>query len=111
MELTVFERLLLRNIVPQMSGWNFGSMKTARELLENLFDENEEKKLQITVGEDGKSVEWKRIDDKGKPIPQTKDLKVTDGLKNKIAKFLKELDGQDKLEFAHYSLFEKFTGE
>ena len=63
MKLTVFERLLLRNIVPGIEKWNFDSMKAARTLLENLFTEEEGAKLQIAIGEDGKSVTWKTAEE------------------------------------------------
>ena len=58
MLLTVFERLLLRNIVPQIQGWNYAHMKEARELIEGLFTEQEEIDLQIHNENDGKSVKW-----------------------------------------------------
>lgn len=111
LSLTVFERLLIRNIVPQMTEWNFGSMKAAREVLESLFDEEEERKLQITIGEDGKKVQWKTTEDDGTPIPQEKELEFTDGLRDKIARFLKQLSEADppRLGWEHYSLYEKFV--
>jgi len=107
----VFERLLIRNIVPQIQGWNFGSMKTARELLENLFDEEEEKRLQIKIAEDGKGVTWRTKDDDGNDIPQEKEIEITEGLSEKIAKFLKRLDRDEQLGFEHYSVYEKFIGD
>ncbi len=139
MELTVFERLLLRNIVPQIQGWNFGHMKEARHLLEDMFTPEEEEKLQIKTGEDGKSVIWrvrdsdkcqkhnqsiwnpewivKLVEDKAwlpdvdctcVPIPQEKEIPVREGLQKKIAKFLEQLDRENRLGFEHYTLCEKF---
>lgn len=107
MILTVFERLLLRNILPQIQGWNFGHMKEARELNESLFTPEEEKALDIHV--DGAVVKWRTTDDEGKPIPQEKEMALSDGLKSKIAKFLVELDKQERLSFEQYSLYEKFV--
>ena len=109
MILNVFERLLLRNIVPQIQGWNFGHMKEARLLLEDMFTPQEEENLQIKLKEDGKGVTWRVRDDEGNDIPQVKDMDVSDGLKNKLAKFLKDLNRQEKLGFEHYSLYEKLV--
>ncbi len=64
MQLTVFERLLLRNIVPQIQGVSFGIQENARILLETMFTEDEAEKLQIKINEDGKGVTWKVKDDK-----------------------------------------------
>ena len=109
MELTVFERLLLRNIVPQIQGWNYGHMKEARELIEGLFTPQEETDLQFE--QDGTQVKWKVKREDGSDIPQERDIPVSDGLKVKIGKFLKQLDKEEKLEFQHYTLFSKFVDE
>ena len=109
--LNVFERLLLRNIIPEISSWNFDSMKEAREFMENLFDEDEGAKLQITPNQDGRSISWKVQEDDGTPIPQEKEMRLSEGLCDKIAKFLKQLNDREQLEFKHYSLYEKFVGE
>jgi len=106
MLLTVFERLLLRNIIPQIQGWNFGHMKEARVLLESLFDENEESLFKFEV--ESTQVKWRVNDENGNPIPQEKEIEVSEGLQKKIAKFLKQLDTESRLEFQHYSLCEKF---
>ena len=108
MMLNVFERLLLRNIIPQIQGWNFGHMKEARTLLEEMFTPEEEEKLQITLNEDGKGVIWKVKDDDGNDIPQERELEISDGMKKKIAKFLKQLDTENRLGFEHYTLCERF---
>jgi hypothetical protein len=106
MFLTVFERLLLRNIVPQIQGWNYAHMKEARELIEGLFTEEEESDLDFK--QQGAQVKWKTTRDDGTPIPQERDIEISDGLKTKICRFLKQLDGQEKLNFEHYTLYEKF---
>jgi len=107
MELNVFERLLLRNIVPQIQGWNYAHMKEARELIEGLFTEQEEADLQFEQVET--QVKWKVKREDGSDIPQERDIPITDGLKAKIGKFLKQLDKEEKLEFQHMTLFEKMT--
>jgi len=105
MELSVFERLLLRNIVPQIQGWNYANMKDARELLEGLFTEEEEADLEFE--QEGTQVKWKVAEEDGTPIPQERDIPVSDGLKAKIGKFLKQLDGEERLGFEHMTLVEK----
>ena len=107
MNLSVFERLLLRNIVPQIQGWNYAHMKEARELMEGLFTEQEETDLEFEQVE--MQVKWKVAKEDGTPIPQERDIPVSDGLKAKIGKFLKQLDKEERLGFEHYTLVEKFV--
>ena len=106
MQLTVFERLLLRNIVPQIQGWNYAHMKEARELMEGLFTEQEETDLQFE--QEGTQVKWKIAREDGTPIPQERDIPISDGLVKKIGKFLKQLDKEERLGMEHYTLCEKF---
>ena len=108
MLLNVFERLLIRNIVPQIQGWNYGHMKEARELIEGLFTEQEENDLRFE--QDGTQVKWKVSKEDGTPIPQERDLPISDGLRTKIGKFLKQLDKEEKLNFEHMTLYTKFVG-
>ncbi len=109
MLLNVFERLLLRNIVPQIQGWNYAHLKEARELIEGLFTEQEERDLQFEQVET--QVKWKVAKEDGTPIPQEREIKVSDGLKAKIGKFLKQLDREEKLGFEHMTLCGKFMDE
>ena len=106
MILNTFERLLLRNIVPQIQGWNYAHMKEARELIEGLFTEQEEADLQFEQVET--QVKWKVKREDGSDIPQERDIPVSDGLKAKIGKFLKQLDKEERLEFQHMTLADKF---
>ena len=107
MKLNVFERLLIRNIVPQIQGWNYAHMKEARELLEGLFTEQEETDLQFEQVET--QVKWKVKREDGSDIPQERDIPVSDGLKAKIGKFLKQLDKEERLGFEHMSLYKLFV--
>ena len=109
MLLNVFERLLIRNTVPQIQGWNYGHMKEARELMEGLFTEQEEADLQFE--QEGTQVKWKIKRDDSSDIPQERDIPISDGLKAKIGKFLKQLNDADppKLGFEHMTLYEKFV--
>ncbi len=108
MNLNVFERLLIRNIIPQIQGWNFGHMKEARKLVEDLFTPEEEEQLAITVNEDSKGVTWKVKDDDGNDIPQSREIEISEGLTKKIKKLLEQLDRENRLEMAHFTLCEKF---
>ena len=109
MLLNVFERLLIRNIVPQIQGWNYAHMKEARELIECLFTEQEETDLQFE--QEGTQVKWKVQKEDGTPIEQERDIPVSDGLVKKIGKFLKQLDKEERLGFEHMTLMEKFVDE
>ena len=109
MILNVFERLLLRNIMPQIQGWNYAYLEEARELIEGLFTEQEEKDLDFQ--QEGNQVKWKVQRDDGMPILQERDIEISDGLKAKISKFLKQLDREERLEFAHKTLYSKFVKE
>ena len=109
MNLSVFERLLLRNIVPQIQGWNYANMKDARELLEGLFTEEEEADLEFEQVET--QVKWKVAKEDGTPIPQERDIPVSEGLRKKIGKFLTQLDKEEKLGFEHMTLCDKFGVE
>ena len=109
MLLNVFERLLLRNIVPQIQGWNYAHMKEARELIEGCFTEQEESDLQFS--QEGTQVKWKIKREDGSDIPQERDIPISDGLKVKIGKFLRQLDKEERLGFEHMSLCDKMWGE
>ena len=82
MQLNVFERLLIRNIIPQIQGWNYANMKDARELLEGLFTEEEETDLQFE--QEDTQVKWKVKRDDETDIPQIRDIPVSEGLKKKM---------------------------
>ncbi len=113
MLLNVFERLLLRNIVPQIQGVSFGIQENARILLETMFSEEEAEKLQIKVAEDGKGVTWKVKDDEGNDIPQVKECQVSKGVKRIVAEELIRLSESKppKLSWEHNSLFKKFIDD
>ena len=93
--------------MPQIQGWNYGHMKEARELIEGLFTPQEETDLAFEQEE--KTVKWKVAKEDKTPIPQEREIEVSEGLKKKIGKFLTQLDTENRLEFAHMSLYEKFV--
>ncbi len=109
MLLTVFERLLLRNIVPGIQGWNYAHMKEARELIEGLFTEQEEADLKFE--QEGNQIKWKNRKEDGTPIPQEREMEISNGLAGKIGKFLQQLDREEKLGFEHFTLYNKFNPE
>ncbi len=113
MQLNVFERLLLRNIVPQIQGVSFGIQENARILLETMFTEDEAEKLQIKIGEDGKGVTWKIKDAEGNDVPQVKDCQVSKGVKRVVAEELIRLSESKppKLSWEHNTLFKKFVDD
>ena len=107
MLLNVLERLLLRNIVPEIQGWNYAHMKEARELIEGLFTEEEE--ADLCFHQEGGQVKWKNTKEDGTAIPQEREIAISDGLKAKIGKFLIQLNDQEKLGFQHLNIYEKFN--
>ena len=109
MKLTVYERLLLRNIIPQMSGMNFAFMKQARELMESMFTEQEEAQLGIKEGAQPGQVEWRVKGDDGEPIIQEREIKISDALRAKIGSFLQILNAREQLSYNQASLLDKFV--
>ena len=103
MELGVFDRLILLNILPKEG--DFTTLKIIRTMREDLsFSEEEHKALQFDFGAEGQ-VKWKQDSDKPKHINFGE--KATDI----IVEVLKKLSDDKKLQDQHYSLFEKFVGE
>ena len=111
MLLNVFERLLLRNIVPQIQGVSFGIQENARILLETMFSEDEAEKLQIKINEDGKGVTWRVKDDEGNDIPQEKECQVSKGVKRVVGEYLVKLSEEkpSRLLWEHNTLFKKLV--
>lgn len=101
MELSVFERLILLNILPREG--NFTTLKIVRKLREDLsFDEEEHKALEFQVDDKG-AVKWKTEAD----IP--KDVAIGEKATDLIVDTLKKLDKDKKLTEQHYGLYEKFV--
>ena len=73
--------------------------------MEGLFTEQEETDLQFE--QEGTQVKWQVQKEDGTPIEQERDIPVSDGLKAKIGKFLKQLDKEERLGFDHFTLVEK----
>ena len=100
MELGVFDRMMLLNILPGEG--DFTTLKIVRKMRENLsFTEEEHKALEFKQADEGR-IQWKREADKPKEIPIGE--KATDI----IVEVLKKLNDDKKLQDQHYSLYEKF---
>ncbi len=102
MELSVFERLILLNILPPEG--DFTTLKIVRQLKTDLsFSEEEHAALQFEQNEG--TVKWLQEAD----IP--KEIAIGEKATDIIVGVLKDLDKQKKLTEQHYSLFEKFIGD
>jgi len=100
MELKVFDRLILLNILPKEG--DFTTLKIVRKLREDLsFSEDEHKTLGFK--QENGNVQWKQDGD----IP--KDITIGEKASDLIADVLKKLDKEKKLTDQHYELYEKFV--
>lgn len=100
MELSVYNRLILLNILPKEG--DFTTLKIIRKLREDLsFSEQEHAALQFK--QDGGNVQWKQEGDVPVEIPIGE--KATDI----IVEVLKKLDKEKKLTDQHMDLYEKFV--
>ena len=95
MQLNIFERLQIKNIVSQIEG-----LADANTEVEGLFTEQEKADLQIE--QDGTQVKWRVKRDDGTDIPQERDIQISDNLKNDIGSFLQQ-------RFGYISLYNKFV--
>lgn len=101
MELGVFDRLILLNILPGEG--DFTTLKIIRKMRGDFsFSEEEHKALEFKHT-DGGNVRWKLEADKEREIPIGE--KATDI----IVEVLKKLNDSKKLTDQHFSLYEKFV--
>lgn len=104
MELGVFDRLILLNILPKEG--DFTTLKIVRTMREDLsFSEDEHKALQFEQKQSEGSIKWKSEADKPKHINFGE--KATD----LIVATLKKLSNDKKLTEQHMNLYEKFVGD
>jgi len=100
MKLTVFERLILLNILPKEG--NFVTLKIVRELREGLsFDEKEIKEIDLKIDDKGNAT-WNPAKDKNK------DVEIGGQANKIIVETLEKLDKDNKLTESHLSVYEKF---
>ena len=100
MELGVFQRIILLNIMPKEG--DFTTLKIVRKLREDLSFTEEEHKVLEFKQENG-NVQWKQTGD----IP--KDITIGEKASDIIADVLKKLDKEKKLTDQHFALFERFV--
>ena len=100
MELGVFERLILLNILPREG--DFTTLKIVRKMREGLsFTEEEHKALEFKQEDEGR-IRWKQEADK------LKEISIGEKATDIIVEVLKKLNDTKKLQDQHYSLYEKF---
>ena len=99
MDLSVVERLILLNLLPQEGSYiNLKLLRTAREELS--FSDEEVGILNFV--QEGDQVRWNMEAD------VIKDVAIGEVVTLMIVDSLKKLDGEGKLKNDHFSLFEKF---
>lgn len=100
MELSVFHRVVLLNILPREG--DITTLKLVRKLREDLsFTEEEHAALEFR--QDGERLEWKTEADK------PKEIEMGDKAREIIRNRLKELNGQKKLSEDHVDLYDRFV--
>ncbi len=100
MELGVFDRLILLNILPGEG--DFTTLKIVRKMREDLsFTEEEHKALGFKQENEGR-IQWIQEADK------SKEISIGEKATDIIVEVLKKLNDDKKLQDQHYSLYEKF---
>lgn len=100
MKLSVFERMILLNILPREG--DYTTLKIVRNLRDDLsFSEEEHKVLQFK--QEGDTMFWKTDADK------PKDVSIGEKAKDIIITVLKKLNDEKKLTDQHFGLYEKFV--
>ena len=100
MELGVFDRMILLNILPGEG--DFTTLKIVRKMREDLsFSEEEHKALEFKQEDEGR-IQW--IKEADKP----KEISIGEKATDIIVEVLKKLNDDKKLQDQHYSLYEKF---
>jgi hypothetical protein len=108
MKLSVHERLMLGNILPQEG--DFVTLKVLRNLRMDLsFSDTEIKKWSIQSSNG--QVNWRLFNDKNKPIDQEAEIEIGHKQKDIIVNALSKLNEQKKLREEHLTLYERFIGE
>lgn len=103
MQLSVFNRLILLNILPKEG--DFTTLKIVRKMREDLsFTEEEHKSLQFKF-EDNGTVKWNN------QANIVREVNFGEKATDIIVDVLKKLDKEKKLKEEHYELYEKFVGE
>ena len=100
MELNVFDRVVLLNILPKEG--DITTLRIIRKLREDLsFTEEEHRVLQFDFEDE--RIKWKTDGD----VPKA--IEIGEKAKEIIRERLRELNGQKKLTEEHLPLYEKFV--
>ena len=100
MQLGVFDRVLLMNILPREG--DFRTLKVLRKLVDDIgFSEEELAALQFV--QEGAQVKWRQEADAPKDVP------IGEIARGLIADRLRELDAGKKLSMEHMGLYERFV--
>lgn len=108
MLLSVFERLILLNILPAEG--DYTTLKLVRKLRDDLsFDEAEHAALQFKESEG--RISWRTTSDEGNPVLAAQDKEIEIGAKAKaiIVGIFEKLDKEKKLKAEHLTIYEKFV--
>ena len=100
MKLTVLERLMIQNLLPEKGSFtNLKLVRVARELLS--FDELENKALNFQ--QDGEQLRWEDN------AVGEKEIVLGEVVSEMVKKTLKELDEKEELKPEQFTLYEKFV--
>ena len=101
MKLSVLERLLIQNLLPEKGSYtNLKLMRVARETLS--FDEAEHKALNFN--QDGEQLKW------ADGVVEDKEVLIGEIVTEMIKKELKALNDKEELKPEQFTLYEKFVG-
>ena len=100
MELSVLERLILLNLLPNEG--NYANLKLLRVARESLSFTDEEHKV-LKFKQEGDQMRWED------GAVGEKEIKVGEVVSQLISKELKKLNSEEKLKEEHTSLYEKFV--
>jgi len=100
MKLSVLERLLIQNLLPEKGSYtNLKLMRVARETLS--FDEAENKALNFV--QEGEQLRW------ADGVVEDKEIKIGEIMTEMIKKELKSLNDKEELKPEQFTLYEKFV--
>jgi len=101
-KLSIGERLIILQLLPQEG--NYATLKLIRDL-GNKIGISADEHTEFELTQVGDKISWNEKGKEEKPI----DLKIKEI--EIITAALEKLDSEKKLEFRHFSIFEKFGGE
>lgn len=103
MTLTVYDRLLLLNILQPLEG-DILTLRVVRDFQEQIGFEGEESE-RLELRWEGAQVKWNR------EAAEDREYLIPDAARKVVAEQLTKLNGQKKLTQDHIPLYEKFVEE